>query len=176
MKKHTLALSFALSVATFGATSAALAQDASIGAGLGATALSDEGETVWRPTLRLDATLGLVGPLEGGAYLQVVGSELPLANPGLGAGLFVAVRPSIPFLGAVRPIGEASIGRHALPSESQGTSDAWAAALGVGLGIEVNPVVQLEGRVHHAWLLGLEEGSGLDESAWTVTAGLRIGL
>lgn len=176
MKKHTLPLSLLIALATFGTTSAAFAQDASIGAGLGATALSESGSTHWRPTLRLDATLGLVGPLDAGAYLQVVGSELPLGSPGLGAGLFLAVRPSVPFLGSVRPIMEASIGRHALPTDSQGTSDAWAAALGGGLAVELNPVVQLEARVHHSWLLGLDAASGLDESAWTVTAGLRIGL
>lgn len=176
MKKQTVVLSFVLALATFGATSAAFAQDASIGFGLGATTLTENGSTHWRPTLRLDATLGLVGPLEGGAYLQVVGSELPLGSPGLGAGLFAVVRPSIPFLGAVRPIFEASVGRHALPTDSQGTSDAWAAALGVGLGLELTPAVQLEGRVHHSWLLGLDEASGLDESSWDLTVGLRIGL
>lgn len=138
----------------------------------GAIGLEDGGGRTWKPRLRADLALELVGPLQGGAWFAVTAEEFPLQNPGFGAGLLVAVRPEIPGIGLV-PSFEAAAGRLQLPT-SQGRTDIWVTGLAVGLGVRVAPSVVLEGQVGRDWYHGLSGDMSLGETAWTATLGLGI--
>lgn len=165
-----LRLSIALAAVTVPAT--VLADTGELAVDLGATRVVNAGEVGWQPTLRTDFAFDVVGPLQAGMYGQLVGTEVPLQNPGIGGGLTLAVRPQLPIV-RLRPVIEFSGGRQRLRVPQPDEERVWVTTAAVGLGIVASNIVTLEGRLSHTWLHGLESAD-LDDRAWQVTFGLRF--
>ncbi|MEM9067708.1 MAG: hypothetical protein AAGE52_04355 [Myxococcota bacterium] len=141
----------------------------------GATQLDVVGETKWRPTLRADFAFDVWGPLQAGAFAQVMASGLPLRSPRLGGGLLVALRPEIPVV-RLRPLLEASAGRMQIAIGSGERESAWVTSVAAGLGIGLAPNTFLEARVTHSWLHQLPTNTRLENRTWLVSVGIGVDI
>jgi len=61
----------------------------------GGTTAKYFGQRKWQPTLWLDGSAGVAGPLHLGAYFQWLGRSWPLQDPGFGGGGMIALRPNV---------------------------------------------------------------------------------
>jgi hypothetical protein len=58
----------------------------------GGTVSKFSGQRKWQPTLWVDGSYGVAGPLHLGGYFQWLGKSWPLDNPGFGGGGLIALR------------------------------------------------------------------------------------
>ncbi|MGB8332431.1 MAG: hypothetical protein WCE62_20065, partial [Polyangiales bacterium] len=56
------------------------------------------GDKTWQPSLWVDGTYGVAGPLHLGGYFQWLGKNFPLEDPGLGGGGMLALRWNVKHL------------------------------------------------------------------------------
>ena len=118
----------------------------------GGTVSKFSGQRKWQPSLWLDGSYGVAGPLHIGAYFQWLGRSWPLDDPGFGGGAQLALRANVQKL---RISGAFAGGYLGVPLvthvEGTGTIGAFA-GLGYGflewLGFEVRP-----GAPNHAWTI-----------------------
>ncbi|MBW2718164.1 MAG: hypothetical protein JRD94_06305 [Deltaproteobacteria bacterium] len=59
----------------------------------GGTVSKFNGQRKWQPTLWLDGSYGVAGPLHIGGYFQWLGKSWPLDDPGFGGGAVLALHP-----------------------------------------------------------------------------------
>ncbi len=167
------ALVVALAVCTLAASAAQAQKKTStdlvvFDAFFGGTVSRFVGTRKWQPSLWLDGSYGVAGPLHLGGYFQWLGRSFPLDNPGFGGGGEIALRGNVK---KVRLSGAFTGGYLGvpLPERVQGTGTIGAfASLGYGLlswiGIEVR------GR----WLRYFRMPDGAPNQSWTIEAGLSF--
>ncbi|NOQ84193.1 MAG: hypothetical protein GQ551_09300 [Myxococcales bacterium] len=134
----------------------------------GGTVSKFNGQRKWQPTLWLDGSYGVAGPLHIGGYFQWLGKSWPLDDPGFGGGAVLALRGNIKSL---RLSGAFAGGYLGVPLvthvEGTGTVGAFA-GLGYGfldwLGLEVR------GR----WTRYFKMPPGAPNHAWSIEAGLSF--
>lgn len=131
--------------------------------------------TKWQPTLWLDGSYGVVGPLHLGAYFQWLGQKFPLDNPGLGGGAFVALRRNVKKVRFTGAFGGGYLGVP-VPStvadapyrrEGSGTITAFG---GLGYGFIDFLGIEFRGR----WARYFRMPAGAPNSAWSIEGGFTI--
>lgn len=134
----------------------------------GGTVSKFNGQRKWRPTLWLDASYGVVGPLHIGGYFQWLGKSWPLEDPGLGGGGMLALRGNIKSL---RLSGGFAGGYLRVPLitqvEGTGTLSAFA---GVGYGFLSWLGLEVRGR----WMRYFRMPAGAPKQAWSIEAGMSF--
>lgn len=126
------------------------------------------GERKWQPSLWLDGSYGVAGPLHLGAYFQWLGRSFPLENPGFGGGGLIALRGSVKNL---RLSGAFTGGYQGvpLPDRVQGAGTI-GAFVGLGYGFLSWMGLEVRGR----WLRYFRMPEGAPNQAWTIEAGLSF--
>ncbi len=131
--------------------------------------------TKWQPTLWLDGSYGVVGPLHLGAYFQWLGETFALDNPGLGGGVFVGLRRNVKKVRFTGAFGGGYLGVP-VPSpvvdvpyrrEGSGTVTAFG---GLGYGFIDFLGIELRGR----WARYFRMPPGAPNSAWSIEGGFTI--
>lgn len=134
----------------------------------GGTAARYAGVRKWQPSLWLDGSWGVAGPLHIGAYFQWLGRSFPLDDPGFGGGGTVGIRANIKKL---RIAGTFTGGYLRVPlpigSEGAGTIGAFA---GLGYGFLSWMGFEVRGR----WMRYLRMSEGAPRDAWTIEAGFSF--
>ncbi len=129
----------------------------------------------WQPTLWLDGTYGVIGPLHLGAYFQWLGESFPLDNPGLGGGALIALRRNIKKVRFSGAFGGGYLGVP-VPSpvvdapyrlERSGTITAFG---GLGYGFIDFLGIEVRGR----WARYFRMPAGVPNSAWSIEGGFTI--
>ena len=156
---------------TVASPATAEAQDGAIGLRVGALRLDDAGRDEWRPTLRLDGAVSVVGPLQLGGYVQATAEALPLQDPGFGTGGLIRLAPHLPF--GITPYVELTAGWHQLPSR-QGVERSVVAAVAGGLAIGIGNDVAIDLRAEYLMLHALGDGSSLGRDALAASGGFRF--
>jgi hypothetical protein len=141
----------------------------------GGTVSKFAGQRKWQPTLWLDGSYGVAGPLHLGAYFQWIGRSWPLENPGFGGGAMIALRGNIKklrlsgaFTGGFLGVPLPSLGV-ALPSyvERSGTIGSF---VGIGYGFLSWMGLEVRGR----WARYFRMPPGAPNHAWSVEAGFSF--
>jgi hypothetical protein len=134
----------------------------------GGTAAKFVGQRKWQPTLWLDGTAGVAGPLHLGAYFQWLGQSWPLEDPGFGGGGMIALRPNIKKL---RITGAFTGGylKVPLPSRSEGAGTIGAL---FGLGYAVLSWMGFE--VRGRWMRYFRMPDGAPDYAWSIEGGFSF--
>jgi hypothetical protein len=146
-----------------------------VGLTLGAAAVEEANTYEWRPVVRTEVGFRVWGPFEVGGHLQMLTLGFPVETPSFGGGLFVQLRPEVPFYGIV-PHVEIAGGRTTLSTAIADRVDAWSLSVGGGVGYEFFSELSIEARVHHHWYFDLPPDSGVGVDGWTVSAGIAYGL
>lgn len=134
----------------------------------GGTVAKFNGDRKWQPTLWLDGTAGVAGPLHLGAYFQWLGRSWPLEDPGLGGGGVIALRPNVKKL---RITGAFTGGylKVPLPGRSEGAGTIGAL---FGLGYSFLSWMGFEARGRWMRYFGMPDGA--PSYAWSIEAGLSF--
>ena len=134
----------------------------------GGTVSKFAGQRKWRPTLWVDGSYGVVGPLHLGAYFQWLGKSWPLEDPGLGGGGMIALRWNIK---SVRLSGAFTGGylRIPLPTYVDGSGTIGAFA-GIGYGFLSWMGFEVRGR----WMRYFKMPPGAPTQAWSIEAGFSF--
>ncbi|MEM7434574.1 MAG: hypothetical protein AAF436_05430 [Myxococcota bacterium] len=141
----------------------------------GTTISSFGGATKWQPSLWLDGSYGVVGPLHLGAYFQWLGSEFGLKDPGFGGGAFVALRKNINKARLSAAFGGGGLGVP-VPREAPETgfrkekSGSITALVGIGFGFLDFMGFEFRGR----WARYFKMPPGTPDNAWSLEAGLSV--
>jgi len=134
----------------------------------GGTVSKFAGERKWQPTLWLDGSYRVAGPLHMGAYFQWLGRSWPLNDPGFGGGGLILLRANIKKL---RLSGAFSGGYLGVPlptrKEGAGTIGAFA---GLGYGLLSWLGFEARGR----WMRYFNMPAGAPNHAWSIEAGLSF--
>lgn len=130
--------------------------------------------TKWQPSLWLDGSYGVVGPLHLGAYFQWLGEKFPLDNPGFGGGGLIALRRNIKkvrltgaFGGGYLGVPVPSIPNAPFRHEGSGTITAFG---GLGYGFLDFLGIEFRGR----WARYFKMPVGTPDSAWSIEGGLTF--
>lgn len=134
----------------------------------GGTTSKFAGERKWQPSLWLDGSYGVVGPLHLGGYFQWLGKSWPLDDPGLGGGGQIAIRGNVKklrlsgsffggYLGVPLPTGV----------EGSGTIGSF---FGLGYGFLKWMGVEVRGR----WMRYFKMPPEAPTHAWTIEAGFSF--
>lgn len=143
----------------------------------GATVSKFSTGTKWQPTLWIDGTYGVIGPLHLGAYMQWLGEKYPLDNTGFGGGGLIALRRNVK---KVRLSGAFGGGYLAVPvpavpagapyqNEGSGIITAFG---GLGYGFLDFLGIEFRGR----WARYFRMPAGTPDSAWSIEGGLTLFL
>jgi hypothetical protein len=129
----------------------------------------------WQPSLWLDGSYGVVGPLHLGAYFQWLGESFGLENPGFGGGGLIALRRNIDKVRFTGAFGGGYLGvpvPSAVPDapfrhEGSGTITAFA---GIGYGFIKFMGIELRGR----WARYFKMPPDTPSSAWSIEGGFSF--
>ena len=136
----------------------------------GGTISKFSGQRKWQPTLRLDGSYGVAGPLHIGAYFQWLGQSWPLDDPGFGGGVQLALRGNIKKL---RLSGAFAGGYLGVPLvthvEGTGTISAFA---GLGYGVLEWMGLEVRGR----WTRYFKMPPGAPNHTWSIEAGFSFSI
>jgi hypothetical protein len=134
----------------------------------GGTTAQFAGNRKWQPTLWLDGTARIAGPLHLGAYFQWLGQSWPLEDPGFGGGGMIALRPNVKNL---RITGAFTGGylKVPLPDQSKGAGTI-GALFGLGYSFLDWMGVEARGR----WMRYFRMPEGAPGYAWSIEAGLSF--
>ena len=136
----------------------------------GATLSKFNGQRKWQPTLWLDGSYGVAGPLHIGAYFQWLGKSWPLDDPGFGGGAMIALRGNIKKL---RISGAFNGGYLGVPLvtrvEGTGTISAFA---GLGYALLEWMGIEVRGR----WMRYFKMPPGAPNHAWSMEAGFSFSI
>ncbi|UCH28202.1 MAG: hypothetical protein JSV06_07860 [Myxococcales bacterium] len=134
----------------------------------GGTTAKFAGQRKWQPTLWLDGTAGVAGPLHLGAYFQWLGRSWPLEDPGFGGGGMIALRPNVKKL---RITGAFTGGylKVPLPMGSEGAGTI-GALFGLGYSLLDWMGVEVRGR----WMRYFRMPDGAPQYAWSIEAGFSF--
>lgn len=126
------------------------------------------GERQWQPSLWIDGSYGVWGPLHLGAYFQWIGRSWPLDNPGFGGGGMIALRQNIKKLRLSGAFFGGYLGVP-LPGNAEGAGTIGAFA-GVGYGFLEWMGFEMRGR----WMRYFKMLPGAPTNAWTIEAGFSF--
>ncbi|MFW2388075.1 MAG: hypothetical protein ACN4G0_07055 [Polyangiales bacterium] len=144
----------------------------------GGTVSKYAGRQKWQPSLWLDGSYGVAGPLHLGAYFQWLGRSWPLDNPGFGGGGMIALRGNIKSLrlsGAFTggylgvPLPTYVAGGETIGGYVRGTGTIGAFA-GLGYGFLDWMGFEMRGR----WTRYFKMPTGAPNYAWTIEAGFSF--
>ncbi len=170
VKRFTLIALLALCVGAAGPSSARASETDLVAFDLlfGGTTAKFGGDRKWQPTLWLDGTAKVAGPLHLGAYFQWLGKNWPLDDPGLGGGGMIALRPNIKKL---RITGAFTGGylKVPLPGQSEGAGTIGAL---FGLGYSFLRWMGFEARGR--WMQYFRMPDGAPNHAWSIEAGFSF--
>lgn len=131
--------------------------------------------TKWQPTLWIDGSYGVVGPLHVGAYFQWLGEKYPLDNTGVGGGALIALRRNIKKVRLTGAFGGGYLGVP-VPSVPPGTryrhegSGTITAFGGIGYGFIDFLGIEFRGR----WTRYFKMPTGTPDAAWSIEGGLTL--
>lgn len=128
------------------------------------------GQRKWRPSLWLDGSYGVVGPLHVGAYFQWFGASWPLEDPGLGGGGLLALRGNIKKLRLSGAFTGGYLGIP-LPTYVRGTGTIGAFA---GIGFALLDWMGLE--VRGRWSKYFKMPAAAPNQSWSIEAGLSFSI
>jgi hypothetical protein len=126
------------------------------------------GERKWQPSLWLDGSYGVAGPLHLGGYFQWLGRSFPLDNPGFGGGGMIALRGNVKKVRLSGAFAGGYLGVP-LPDRVQGAGTISAFA-GLGYGVLSWAGFEVRGR----WMRYFRMPPGAPDQAWTIEAGLSF--
>ena len=137
----------------------------------GATFSNFGGDNKTQPSLWLDGSYGVVGPLHIGGYFQFLGEGFALSNPGYGGGAFLALRKNVSKARLSAAFGGGGLGvpvpRETSSKERTGTLTAF---LGLGYGFLDFLGIELRGR----WARYFGMPPETPNNAWSLEGGLTI--
>ena len=131
--------------------------------------------TKWQPTLWIDGSYGVIGPLHLGAYVQWLGEKFPLDNPGFGGGGLIALRRNIKKVRLTGAFGGGYLGVPVptipadLPYRHEGSGTITAFG-GLGYGFIDFLGIEFRGR----WARYFRMPTGTPDSAWSIEGGLTF--
>jgi hypothetical protein len=167
-----LATSLLLCLAvTLGGRARAGAEDRDIvvfDAVFGGTVSKFSGDRKWQPSLWIDGSYGVAGPLHLGAYFQWLGRSLPLDNPGFGGGAMLALRKNVKKLRLSGAFGGGYLGVP-LPNQVEGAGTISAFA-GLGYGFLSWMGIEARGR----WERYFKMPTDAPNQAWSIEAGISF--
>ena len=134
----------------------------------GGTVSKYSGQRKWQPSLWLDATYRVAGPLHLGGYFQWLGKDWPLDEPGLGGGGLITLRTNIKKLSLSAAFGGGYL-RVPLPDAVEG-SGTISAFVGLGYGFLSWMGLEVRGR----WMRYFKMPTDAPEQAWTIEAGFSF--
>lgn len=134
----------------------------------GGTVSKFAGNRKWQPSLWVDGSYGVAGPLHLGAYFQWLGRSWPLDNPGFGGGALLALRGNVKKLRLSGAFGGGYLGVP-LPTrvEGAGTISAFA---GLGYGFLSWMGIEARGR----WARYFNMPPDAPDQAWSIEAGFSF--
>ena len=136
----------------------------------GGTISKFSGQRKWQPTLWLDGSYGVAGPLHIGAYFQWLGQSWPLDDPRFCGGVQLALRGNIQNL---RLSGAFAGGYLGVPLvthvEGTGTISAFA---GLGYGFLEWMGLEVRGR----WTRYFKMPPGAPNHTWSIEAGFSFSI
>lgn len=134
----------------------------------GGTISKFSGQTRWQPSLWVDGSYRVAGPLHLGAYFQWLGKSWPLDDPGFGGGGLIALRTNIKKLRLSGAFAGGYLGVPLLTNvEGTGTISAFA---GIGYGFLSWMGLEVRGR----WMRYFKMPSGAPNHAWSMEAGFSF--
>ena len=134
----------------------------------GGTVSKFAGQRKWQPSLWIDGSYRLAGPLHLGAYFQWIGKSWPLDDPGFGGGGLIALRFNIKKLRVTGAFTGGYLGVP-LPSRVEGTGTIGAFA-GLGYGFLSWMGLELRGR----WLRYFNMPPDAPNHAWSIEGGFSF--
>lgn len=134
----------------------------------GGTVSKFSGKREWQPSLWVDGSFRLAGPLHLGAYFQWLGESWPLDDPGLGGGGLIALRTNIKNLRLSGAFGGGYLGVP-LPTGVDGTGTI-SAFVGLGYGFFKWMGLEARGR----WMRYFKMPTDAPTQAWTIEAGFSF--
>lgn len=134
----------------------------------GATVSKFAGQRKWQPTLWLDGSYGVAGPLHLGGYFQWIGKSWPLDNPGFGGGAMIALRGNIKKLRLSGAFTGGYVGVP-LPTYVAGSGTIGAFA-GLGYGFLSWMGLEVRGR----WARYFKMPPDAPSHAWSIEAGFSF--
>lgn len=134
----------------------------------GGTVSKFGGDRSWQPSLWIDGSYGVAGPLHLGGYFQWLGRNWPLDDPGLGGGGMLALRANVKKL---RISGAFTGGymRVPLPGRVEGAGTIGAFG-GLGYGFLRWMGIEARGR----WTRYFNMPTDAPNHAWSIEAGLSF--
>ncbi len=134
----------------------------------GGTVAKFNGQRKWQPTLWIDGSYGVAGPLHIGGYFQWLGRSWPLDDPGFGGGGMLSLRGNIKGL---RLTGGFAGGYLGVPlvSRVEGTGTI-SASVGLGYGFLTWLGFEVRGR----WTRYFKMPAGAPTQAWTIEGGFSF--
>lgn len=134
----------------------------------GGTVSKFSGQHKWQPSLWIDGSYGVAGPLHLGGYFQWLGRSFPLDRPGFGGGALLALRKNVKKL---RMSGAFAGGYLGVPLPNQvegaGTISAFA---GLGYGFLSWMGIEARGR----WERYFKMPPDAPNHAWSIEAGISF--
>lgn len=134
----------------------------------GGTVSKFSGQRKWQPSLWVDGSYGVVGPLHLGAYFQWLGKSFPLDSPGFGGGASLALRTNVKKLRLSAAFAGGYLGVP-LPNEVHGAGTISAFA-GLGYGFLSWMGIEVRGR----WERYFKMPAGAPDQAWSIGAGISF--
>jgi hypothetical protein len=134
----------------------------------GGTVSKFSGERKWQPSLWIDGSYGVAGPLHLGAYFQWLGRSLPLDSPGFGGGAMLALRKNVKKLRLSGAFGGGYLGVP-LPNQVEGAGTI-SAFVGLGYGFLSWMGIEARGR----WERYFKMPPGAPDQAWSIEAGISF--
>lgn len=134
----------------------------------GGTVSKFAGQRKWQPSLWLDGSYGVAGPLHLGAYFQWLGRSFPLDDSGFGGGGLIALRGNIKNLRLSGAFCGGYLGVP-LPTYTEG-SGTISAFVGLGYGFLSWMGFEARGR----WMRYFKTPPGAPDQSWSIDAGFSF--
>lgn len=134
----------------------------------GGTVSKFAGRKEWQPSLWVDGSYGVAGPLHLGGYFQWLGKSFPLDDPGLGGGGLIALRWNIKNLRLAGTFTGGYLGVP-LPDDVRGAGTI-GAFVGLGYGFLSWMGFEARGR----WMRYFNMPSDAPNHSWSIEAGFSF--
>lgn len=134
----------------------------------GGTVSKFSGQREWQPSLWIDGSYGVAGPLHLGGYFQWLGQSFPLDSPGLGGGALLALRKNVKKLRMSGAFGGGYL-KVPLPNEREGAGTISAFG-GLGYGFLSWMGLEVRGR----WERYFKMPPDAPNHAWSIEAGISF--
>lgn len=129
----------------------------------------------WQPSLWLDGTYRVAGPLHLGAYFQWLGEKFALRNPGFGGGGLIALRRNVGDVRLTAAFGGGYLGvpvPTSVPGERFRHDGSGTITVFGGLGYSVLRFLGFE--IRPRWARYFRTPTGVPRSAWSIEGGITF--